>query len=294
MKIDDRSFLAWEVGHHAAVDGEPEQWVSATVPGAVQLDWANAHGWPPFYVGDNWREYRWMEDVYWTYRATIDHSALAPNERLYFVCGGIDYAFDVRLDGKLLLTQEGMFTPVRLDLTERITEGPGLLTIRVHPAPKSVASPEDRVQANRSCKPAVSYGWDFHPRLIPLGIWQDAYAEVRPTVHLRDTETFYDLAPDLASVKLRTRIECNGPAPEGAILVWKLRDADGGTVCEQSVPAGGSDAVSIEDTLDRPILWWCHDQGRPYLYTVSVSLRARTAARSTRANIASGFAGSGS
>ena len=26
-------------------------------------------------------------------------------------------------------------------------------------------------------KPAVSYGWDFHPRLIPLGIWDETYIE---------------------------------------------------------------------------------------------------------------------
>ena len=48
------------------------------------------------------------------------------------------------------------------------------------PPPKDKNCPTaDRSQAAQSTKAAVSYGWDWHPRLIPTGIWHDTYFETR-------------------------------------------------------------------------------------------------------------------
>ena len=49
--------LAWSVGFSPAAQAAPEAFVAATVPGAVQLDWARAHDWPPYTFGDNPKEY---------------------------------------------------------------------------------------------------------------------------------------------------------------------------------------------------------------------------------------------
>ena len=68
--------------------------------------------------------------------------------------------------GKILLHQEGMFTPVRLDLTDLLKEQ-NELQVKIRPIPKMHGEPADRNQAAASVKPAVSYGWDWHPRLVP-------------------------------------------------------------------------------------------------------------------------------
>ena len=52
----------WEVGHSGAQEVPPDRFVEALVPGAVQLDWARAEGWGPFWYGDNVEAYKWMED----------------------------------------------------------------------------------------------------------------------------------------------------------------------------------------------------------------------------------------
>jgi hypothetical protein len=72
------------------------------VPGAVQLDWAEAQG------------RAWTEGVHWTYRATLPSLPHAAGERIVFACGGVDYRFDVPLE------QEGMFTPARRRWPHRI------------------------------------------------------------------------------------------------------------------------------------------------------------------------------
>jgi beta-mannosidase len=261
-----RLSLNWTVGPTEGPQDEPEETVPARVPGAVQLDWARAHDWPDHNSGDNFKDYRWMEDRHWLYRAELPEPDLADGERLYFSCAGIDYAFQVRVGGTVLLEQEGMFTPVELDLTDHAG---GVLEVLVLPAPKSHHEEDNRDQANQSCKPAVSYGWDFHPRLVPLGICNEARLEVRPAGHLRDAELAYELDEDLAGADLRLHLrptpECHGTAR------WTLQAPDGTEVLRRVCELGGTDAT-VAARLDEPDLWWPNGQGAQALYGSRVEL----------------------
>jgi len=87
----------WRMGLPAERHAAPQEWVAADVPGAVQLDWARAHQYAPYIYADNYLNYRWMEDVYWTYRASPEYSALEAGQRLFFVCGGVAYRFQAGL-----------------------------------------------------------------------------------------------------------------------------------------------------------------------------------------------------
>jgi beta-mannosidase len=53
--------------------------------------------------------------------------------------------------------------------------------------------PPCRSQANHSFKPALSYGWDWHPGLIPSGIWDDTYLEVRNNGYIEEMNYSYEL-----------------------------------------------------------------------------------------------------
>ncbi len=260
--------IQWNVGHCPTPDQVPKERVPAVVPGAVQLDWARAHGWGSHHYADNWRDYLWMEDVYWSYLTRLEVPELGDGERLYFVCGGVDYRFQVRLNGEIVHEQEGMFTPFELDLTGQVRSG-DMLKVLVFPAPKSRPEPADRVQANQCCKPAVSYSWDFHPRLIPLGIWQETYLEVRPACHLRHAEVRYTLADDFSYAEVTTEIALSQPG-EGTIR-WQLCDRRGIPVITRTAPADAPQ-LTLTARLDAPELWWPNGQGNPVLYTSRVSL----------------------
>jgi beta-mannosidase len=257
----------WVVGHTDAADGEPERFVPATVPGAVQLDWARAEGWGDPHFGERFRDYRWMEDVHWVYRTRLSNAPPGDGQRLFFVCGGIDYRFLVRLAGRVLLEQEGMFTPVEVDLTDIAAPGDRLEVV-IAPVPKSQAEPEDRSQANQSCKPAVSYGWDFHPRLIPSGIWWEAFLETRPADHVTQATLDYDLDADLTVAQLRLGLGVSRP---GRRVTWRVLDPDGREVLSQTAALGGT-RTEITGRLENVRLWWPHDQGRPELYRSELEL----------------------
>lgn len=254
-----RQPLIWQVGHHRNASGPPDRWLDADVPGAVQLDLARAEGSPPWSFADNWKDYRWTEDVFWTYRTRFDRPATG-DERLFFVSLGIDYAFDVYLNGAHLLTQEGMYTPVELELTD-LLEAHNDLRVVVHPAPK-LPGVEGHAQADRSCKPPVSYGWDWHPRLIPLGIWDETYLEVRSKAHLRDVRVRYTLSEDLCTAQLDMTAEVAG---DGGRVRWEVRGPEGDVEVEVE---GGRGKGEVEDVR----LWWPREQGGQPLYTVTVEL----------------------
>ncbi|TLS53652.1 hypothetical protein FE782_05105 [Paenibacillus antri] len=259
--------IEWEVGWSDSAAAAPARFVPATVPGAVQLDWARAEGWPDHTYGENWREYGWMEDKYWVYRTRLQAPSPQEGERVAFVSGGIDYSFAIRLDGVELLKQEGMFTPVDMDLTDRYRPG-AVLEVVVDPAPKRADAHRSRAEADHSVKPAVSYGWDWHPRLIPLGIWDETHLEIRPDVYLANAETFYDLNDGLDAAELRLDVELNRYA--AGALTWRLTDPDGESVFERTVDTTDK-RISLHATIDRPRLWWPHDQGPQPLYLSEVS-----------------------
>jgi beta-mannosidase len=257
--------LDWEVGPVDTSSRDPQQWVKAQVPGAVQLDWGRAKCLPlPEYAG-NVADYRWMEDSFWVYRTRLEFPALGADECAFFVCNGVDYQFEVSLDGKMVRQQEGMFTPFEIEL-----EHPGQsLEIRVFPAPKSHQLGDDRFQANQSVKPAVSYGWDFHPRLIPLGIWQWAGVEIRPTAHIRRFETFACLSEDLSRAFVQVEVDLSQPTTHS--LRWQLVAPNGKVVLERALKAD-QNAIRIAAELDQPVLWWPNGQGEAALYASRVEL----------------------
>jgi len=265
----ERHLLIWEVGHAAAPDGAPTRWVPAVVPGAVQLDWARAEGWPPYWQGENYRAYRWMEDVWWTYRTRIDAGLVRGDERLIFACGGVDYHCSVHFNGARLHEQEGMFTPVEVDLTDCAARG-GVLEVRLRPAPKAPSEKDDRTQARLCAKPAVAYGWDWHPRLIPLGIWLPACLERRNPRRIVDAEVTYTLDEVHACAELQVSMTASAPAWCSGWR-WILRAPTGEKVGQgEGLLAGvrGQDTRKVEKLQ----LWWPHDHGPQPLYTATCEL----------------------
>lgn len=215
--------LDWKVGYTSDPSLSPQKWVPASVPGAVQMDWARAESWPHFWQDGDVGRYAWMEKVYWVYETVLPRLDVVSGKRLFFVSKGVDYRFLIRVGDRTLHGQEGMFRSVELDLTDVAKEG-DTLEVVVFPIPDSGLG-EGRIEANCSVKPAVSYGWDFHPRLVPSGIWRDTFLEIRNAVHIRCLEFDYVVEEDFALVKLDLSVELSGVS--SGLIEWSLVDPSG-------------------------------------------------------------------
>lgn len=262
------NYLVWELGYPSDEGSGKLRWTRAKVPGAVQLDVAEAEGYGPWSFAENWKDYLWMEDCRFTYRCMFSRPGLKEKEKLFFFSKGIDYSFKILFNGRKMLMQEGMFTPVELDLTAYLEEKNEVL-VEILPVPKKADAPHGRQQASASVKPAVSYGWDWHPRLIPSGIWDETGLEIRPSSHLDDVSLVYTLNEELSAAEIR--VEVSGKEMKGCGLSFALLDADGKEVCSEVCPAREKGA-DFSVKLDKPKLWWPHDHGCPYLYEYIVKL----------------------
>ena len=100
-----KTTLKWEVGYHKDKSQKPEKWYPATVPGAVQLDLLGTLENPDWQFADGYKQFMWMEDVFFTYRTNFLKPSLSENHQLFFISKGIDYHFEIYLNGVRLLEQ---------------------------------------------------------------------------------------------------------------------------------------------------------------------------------------------
>jgi len=257
--------LHWQVGEGV----EPETWIDAAVPGAVQLDIARARGWGPHYYAENWRDYLWMEDRTWTYRARFNRPPVESNERLLFVSKGIDYRYAITCNGVTILKREGMFKPIACNISA-LLKARNELIVTVFPAAKVRGRPMDKSQAAESFRPAVSYGWDCHPRLIPLGIWDETGLELRGASHLHDVELGYSLDKNLGSARLRLAVR--GQALAGRSFQWTVRDSRDRLIWCEKGPAT-ADSFTLRGLADDVKLWWPRGHGESALYSWRFELK---------------------
>lgn len=226
-------------------------WFPASVPGTIQHDYAEFNNWGDVNYADNCTRYRQLEDSTWYYRSEFEYKK-NPNEKVFFVSGGIDYIYDILLNGVTIHSHEGMFTKADIDITDRLTEGVNTLEVKIYPHPKRAGADDGREQADNCCKPPVCYEWDWHPRLLVSGIWNDAYIETRRTGYIKKCDFTYTIENNKAELVFDVDDGCEIElySPENT-LVYK-----------------GTDKKII---VENPLLWWCNGQGKQNLYSYSVS-----------------------
>ncbi len=268
LSAQNQMELEWWVEYKKDTASDQLFRAPANVPGAVQLDIASAEAYGPYYYADNWRDYLWMEDHEFFYVTHFIKPRLEPGERLVFRSLGIDYEFEVYFNGQKMLHQEGMFTPVRLDLTSQLSVN-NELKIRIFPVPKKHPEPADRSQAAASVKPAVSYGWDWHPRLVPSGIWDDTWLEILPESHLEEVSVQYSLTETLDRAFLRVDVSGRNLGP--CKIAWNLSDSKGQKIDMGYLSTYQDQGVLYSELAD-PELWWPHDHGEPNLYSYALEL----------------------
>jgi len=266
--LPEISPLNWEIGYASKSSDVPAKWYPAAVPGAVQLDVAKALKYDIYYFAENWKDYLWMEDQYFTYRTSFKRPSISENQKCFFVSKGIDYEFEIWLNGEKLFYQEGMFTAVKLDLTSKLKDKNELL-VKIYPIPKLQKEPADRSQAAQSVKPAVSYGWDWHPRLVPVGIWDESGLVIQNKSEISDLDLNYLLDKELKKANISCKIK--GANLENCQYKFTISNTQGKVVLNKE-GSFKSNEIELLGEIGQLQLWWPHDHGVPYLYSMDFQL----------------------
>lgn len=263
----EKQHLTWTLSHRRCDSEAPSEIIPATVPGAVQLDYAKAFNYAPYWRENNYQQFSWMEDEYWIYSTTLDFTCV-PTERALMHFEGIDYGYRIFANGKELARGEGAFTPVCVDLTA-YSGIKTALDVIISPVPKCEPNPPKRFQARECCKPPSSYGWDWHPRLIPLGLWGDSYFEILSFGSVTSLDCTYTLTDDLKTCRFNATCETYGDGE----LCFSLLAPDGSEIYSKELSFLGSDNVTLSFEINDPLLWYPTGYGNQPIYKAIVKSR---------------------
>jgi beta-mannosidase len=153
------------------------EWLPATVPGNVRLDlMRNGKIDDPWY-GKNNEKSQWVDKYEWWYQKEFElsHEPLL-DKVIHLVCKAVDYHAEFWLNGACLGEHEGMFGRISFEITDLIQEK-NVLLIKL----TAMKNYSDRFEV---IKCQMSYGWDWAPKMVPSGIWDEVYVEIKEKIYM--------------------------------------------------------------------------------------------------------------
>lgn len=255
--------------------------VPAVVPGAVQEDLRRAGLLPDWNAGLNAPLCEWVEHRHWEYRCRVKVPQSWADRRIALHAEGLDYAGYVLVDGTVARAFSGMMRPHEFDLTDWLQPGcEHQLSIVFTEAPHEQGQ-IGHTSRSHWFKARFAYGWDWCPRLVPLGIWDSIYLMALPELRLRGCLPYPAYDPASGEGSLALRLLVRAPRAVRARCHVRLRGPEG-TVYEHTADCvfglGESETV-LEMPGHFPVEpWWPNGLGDRTLYDLEVTLRDDTGA----------------
>jgi len=269
-------------------------WIDVQVPGDVHTALVAAGRIPDPFCDQNEIKCAWVEQREWWYRATFTGpKALPADERLQLIFHGVDTFATFWLNGHELGSSANMFRDIEFDVAGQVRPNQeNTLAVCFHPPLKAL---EGKVapmlmpvpvggEASKVLmrKAQFGYGWDWGPRLPTIGLWRPVELRQQKrgaisAVHFM-TEAITEQA---AHVRIKVTVDDFGLVTpsirhEPLQVDVALKDTGQHLVAQQTVSLSGAGAnlyATASFTIDKPHLWWTHDLGDPYLYTLEVTLK---------------------
>ena len=303
-RVERQPFGAQPIDDRASV----AEWLPACTPGDVRADLIANGRIPPVETPEGIAAGAWVDDYDWWYRAKLSGS-LSEDEVAVLEADGIDYYSAIWLDAQRLATHAGMFARQTVALSPRLNASgvsPRELAIRVwgQGALPRLPNPPWRRAArwllgrlnagteyfpDRMATPKAqfSFGWDFAPRLLSTGIWDEIRLIVTRGAYIEDL--WVQAEPVMGSVgagelgsggagesmpaRFRVRLQLKRWRT-GACRAEVTIEPEGFSAPSRQVALDLDLNLSLDLNLDLPAahLWWPWDQGEPYLYRVTVRL----------------------
>ncbi len=249
------------------VNRDTRWWNKGTIPGSVLQDLLKIGAVPSPYYDCQSKLCEWISARTWVYKKNFVLPAGFLGKKLILTFEGIDYSGDVFLNGDCIGRFEGMFIPFTKNITELVKYGEeNLLAVVIEAAPQEQAQ-VGKTSLVKTHKSRMTYWWDFCPRLIHQGIWDEVYIEVAEEL-LEELWIRAELSEDLSEAKLLVEAKLTG-----------------GTVLEVLTEPGTSVAFPVQNnsaqgeiSIHNPRLWWPNGYGEPFEYKLTVRILEHSSA----------------
>lgn len=260
----------------------PEQvtgeFISATVPGNVELDYMAAGKLPNVFMGENGKVAQSLEWKDFWYIREFEMEELPENE-MWLHFDGVDTIAEYFLNGIQIGSSNNMLIEHCFNVTDVICQGKNTLAVHIHSAmafakqfeirPYNVAFP-GCYESLHIRKSAMNYGWDISPRLLSAGIWKDVWLEVRDQARFKDvyltTASVYD---DVAVLVLSVNADIPDEYMGKCKLLVNGQCGESVFQAEYSMPFN---SATVYPYVKHPALWWPNGMGGQNLYNMQLQI----------------------
>ena len=271
----------YQMGSVRAVDTGP---VPARVPGSVQASLRDAGIIPNWEVGMQARACEWVENRHWVYRTTLPADWVKSDAAVRLHCQGLDYCGEVYLNGKLVAPFTGTHVPHVFKLTPYLQAENNLLEILFTLPPRWLGQFGYTSQM-REWKTRFNYSWDWVPRIVQLGIWDDIRLELTDGNAFGTIRCVADADVSAATGILEIGGVIDGTAADRVRITLAK---DGNTINSETISAAEFIRGIRRDGL--PVeLWWTNLEGEQPLYAVRCELLDASGNLLNTANCRVGF-----
>ncbi|WP_274362977.1 glycoside hydrolase family 2 protein [Paenibacillus thermotolerans] len=249
-------------------------WRQGTVPGSVHHDLLRLSEIPDPYFERNSLLVEWVPQRTWIYKKRFRVGEEHRGKRIRLVFKGIDYEAHIYLNGERLGSHAGMYTPAEFDIEDRVSFGEdNLLAVVIEKAPDE--QPQvSKTRYVRTHKSRMTYWWDFCPRMIHIGIWDDVYLKVTGSARLDDVFVRPLLSDDCSAADVSVSVRMNANRTMNAAIDISLLH-NGSEVAShraEHVLPEGETGIHVRLPVDAPRLWWPNGIGDADLYEARVKV----------------------
>ncbi|TKG93428.1 glycoside hydrolase family 2 protein [Puteibacter caeruleilacunae] len=270
-----------------------DQWLQAKVPGCVHTDLLrNGKIEDPFYRL-NEHDVQWVDKKDWVYKKaiTIDKQTLK-KDRIIINFKGLDTYADVFINETKVLEADNMFRAWVVDAKPYLKEGENVLKILFHSPIKVGLDKYDnyphvvhssandlaeigQVPGNKWVSPHVRkaqchFGWDWGPRLVTSGIWQDVTLEAWNMSRMQDLFIRQDKITK-ENAAITAIFEIDAQKEQTATLDLQVNEKVEAT--QQVQLKKGTHTYEIKLNIANPELWWTNGLGEATLYQFTGKLK---------------------
>ena len=224
-------------------------------------------------MGTNSLDWEWVNNREWFLEKDFQLPKKRMPRRIILHCMGLDFSGEIHLNNQRICGFEGMFIPVEKDITDKVNyEGTNTLRFVFYQSPEldgqyGYTSRIDKFKAR------FSYVWDWCPRIVPVGIWDDVYIECSGEAGISD---FYpESVKSDDGWRINSVTELNVYEAGIYELRYMLFDNAGGRISihgsEKKLSAGKTvcrDNFSAGEVNE----WYPRSEGNVYCYTLQAEI----------------------
>lgn len=242
--------------------------VNARVPGSVQQSLLDAGIIPDWNIGTNYRDIEWIENRHWIYFTNIPDDFFNKNKNAALYCKGLDGEGELWVNGNKAGEFNNTHLDYSFDISLHLKETNNRIAF-IFFCPERYQGQVYWTSKTRLNKPRFYYNWDWCPRIVQIGIWDDVELQVmgKQCVKNLKTETLFDIKSQKGEVLISTSFEA---IPDYEICKISITDADGLPLIEKNISAASASHLVLE--IDNVKSWNPNGFGIPYLYTFCLEL----------------------